>query len=247
MAWNKINNYIYFYHLEKFCVLPDCPESVTDSMVSDFASTNALARTAPVFSYQHSGPRNVTINFEFHRDMLNDINRNVSNLKDNVVDFSGKDYVDTLIKYLQAASLPEYNEYSSGAKTVIPPMVAIRFENNIFIKGVVSSGVTVTYKKPVLSDGKYALIDVSFTVSEVEPYDADYVAEAGSFRGLTRTFKNGIYKDTDNSPTITIKNVSGTSSSVSKAETVESSTKLQKQKSTDTSTTKFKIPYTGVE
>lgn len=246
MAWNKINNYIYFYHLEKFCVLPDCPENVTDAMASEFASTNALARTAPVFSYQHSGPRTMSVNLEFHRDMMNDLNRNVSNLKDNVVDFSGDDYVDTLIKYLQAIALPKYNEYSSGSKTVIPPMIAVRFENNIFIKGVVTSGIQVTYKKPILIDGKYAVIDVSFTVSEVEPYDADYVVEAGSFRGLTRTFKNGIYADTDDSPTITVKNNGSTASKISTANTVNVSTidrkhgtsvKLSKRKSPDISTT----------
>ena len=77
MAWNKINNYIYFYHLEKFCVLPDCPENITDVMPTSFSNTNALARTAPVFSYNNSGPRRVTVGFEFHRDMLNDINRNL--------------------------------------------------------------------------------------------------------------------------------------------------------------------------
>lgn len=248
MAWNKINNYIYFYHLDKFCVLPDCPESVSDNMTSDFASTNALARTAPVFSYQHSGPRQVTITLEFHRDMLNDINRNVSNLKDNVVDFSGNDYVDTLVKYLQSIALPKYNEYASGAKAVIPPMIAVRFENNIFIKGVVQGGVQVTYKKPILIDGKYAVIDVTFSVSEVEPYDADYVVEAGSFRGLTRTFKNGIYKDTNDSPTITVKSNNSTAAPISVANSVNTSgiadntkhgvsVKVQKKKDPDTSVT----------
>ena len=249
-ARSLIDTYIYFYHLDKFCVLPDYPESVTDSMTTTFSTTNALARTAPVFSYQNSGPRTVNVNFQFHRDMLNDINRNVSNLKDNVVDFSGDDYVDTLIKYLQAASLPKYNEYSSGAKTVIPPMVALRFGNSIFIKGVINSTVTVTYKKPILIDNKYACIDVGFTVYEVEPYDADYVSQHGSFRGLTRTFKNGIYKDTSDSPTInTTRNTSSTAGT-SKVETITKTNKVKEQKkvTTDTSTTKgFQIPHTGVE
>lgn len=247
MAWNKINNYIYFYHLEKFCVLPDCPENVQDTMPSSFSSTNALARTAPVFSYNNSGPRRVTVGFEFHRDMLNDINRNVSNLKDNVVDFSGDDYIDTLIKYLQAVSMPRYNEYSSGAKTVIPPMVAIRFENDIFIKGVVENGIQVTYKKPILISGKYAVIDIQFTVSEVEPYDADYVVEAGSFRGLTRTFKSGIYVDTDTSPTVSVTKNTKSKSGVSKTETVKKFATLTSKKNARTSTTTFIPPHTGVE
>ena len=247
MTWDSIKNYIYLYHLDKFCVLPDCPESVTDNMATSFASTNALARTAPVFSYQNSGPRTVTVNLKFHRDMLNDINRNVSNLKDNVVDFSGDDYVDTLVKYLQSIALPKYNEYSSGAKTVIPPMVAIRFENDIFIKGVVASGITVTYTKPVLVDGKYALVDVQFTVSEVEPYEADYVAQQGSFRGLLRTFKNGVYKDTSSAPTINLSKNTGSKAGTSKTGTVKSTQKVEQQKKVDNPTTGFTIPHTGVE
>lgn len=145
------NSYIYFYHLNKFCILPDYPESLSDTLQAKFTETNALARTAPVFSYQNSGPRQVSsVSLTLHRDMMEGLNFNVSNLKDDVVDFSGDDYIDTLIKYLQAAALPKYNEYSSGSKAVIPPMVAIRFGNDIFIKGVVTGGIQLNYQKPIL-------------------------------------------------------------------------------------------------
>lgn len=210
-----LNAYIYLYHLDKFCVLPDYPESIQDNMPTEFNSTNALARTAPVFSYKHSGPRTVQVSLKMHRDLMNDINIGVSNLKDNVVDFSGKDYIDVLVKYLQASSMPKYNEYSSGSKMVIPPMVALRFGNSIFIKGVITSGISVTYSKPILIDDKYALVDVSFTVSEVDPYEAESVAELGSFRGITRTFKDGIYKDTDESPTINVARTNQSNNSIS--------------------------------
>ena len=203
----RLNAWIYFYHLDKFCVLPDYPETVQDSMKSDFTETNALARTAPVFSYQHSGPRTITINFKLHRDMMRDLNRGVSNLKDNVVDFSSEDYIDTLIRYLQAIALPKYNAYSANSKAVVPPMVAIRFGNNIFIKGVVSSGITVTYSKPILIDDKYAIADINFTVSEVDPYDAEKVVEMGSFRGITKSFKDGIFKETEASVSVNQSNV----------------------------------------
>ena len=196
-----IPNYIYFYHLDEFCVLPLYPETITDQMSSKFAETNALSRSAPVFSYINSGPRSVNISLKLHRDLMNDLNRDVSNIKANVVDFSKGDYIDTLIKYLQAISLPRYKNYSTGSKSVIPPMVAIRFGNDIFIKGVVDSGVTVTYSKPIMVDNKYAQAEISFSIKEVDPYDADYVAgkydngEGGSFRGLFDSrFKGGIYK-----------------------------------------------------
>lgn len=203
-----IDNYIYFYHLEKFCVLPLYPETITDTLNSTFQPTNALSRSAPVYTYSNSGPRTVTINLDLHRDLMNDVNTNVSNLKTNVVEFRNEyynnrdeDYVDILIKYLQSVALPKYQVYNSGSKSVIPPMVAIRFGNDIFIKGVVTSGITVTYKKPILVGNKYAIANVSFTVTETDPYDADTVVQTGSFRGISSTFKGGIYKDNTSSLT----------------------------------------------
>lgn len=196
-----IPNYIYFYHLDEFCVLPFYPEEISDSMSSKFAETNALSRSSPVFSYINSGPRQVQLNLNLHRDLMNDLNKDISNIKKNVVDFSKEDYVDTLVKYLQAIALPRYKNYSAGSRSVIPPMIAVRFGNDIFIKGVVTSGIQTTYRKPIMVDNKYAQITLSFTVYEVDPYDADYVAgkydngEGGSFRGLfDSNFRGGIYK-----------------------------------------------------
>ena len=202
-----IDNYIYFYHIEKFCVLPIYPESISDTIASNFGQTNALSRTAPVFTYQNSGPRTVTVSLSLHRDMMNDLNKNVSNLKSaDVVDFSGDDYIDVLIKHLQSVALPRYRVYTSGSKSVIPPMVCVRFGNELFIKGVVTSGITITYKKPILSNNKYALVDVQFTISETDPYDADTVLAEGSFRGITRSFKDGIYKSNYVGPNLSTNN-----------------------------------------
>lgn len=202
-AFKMIDNYIYLYHLDKFCVLPTYPDTLTDNMATEFKSTNALSRSAPVFSYINSGPRTITINLPLHRDLMRDLNKGVSNLKDNVVDFTDEDYVDTLINYLQACALPKYNVYSSGSKSVIPPMVAIRFGNTMFIKGVITSGISVDYEKPVLWNGKYASAKVSFTVSETDPYDAESVVSEGSFRGITAAFKNGIYASDNDASSIT--------------------------------------------
>jgi len=182
---NLINNYIYLYHTEEFLILPLYPETITDSMQSTFSSTNALSRSAPVFSYSNSGPRSIQITLNLHRDMLDGVNIDVSNMKiENIND----DYVDTLIKKLQSIALPRY---LVGSKTVVPPMVAIRFGDEIFIKGVVTNGITVTYNKPIIivndNESKYAQVTIGFSVSEVDPYDADSVGRLGGFRGLTRT------------------------------------------------------------
>ena len=66
-------------------------------------------------------------------------------------------------------------------------MVAIRLGNEIFIKGVVVGNVGVIYNKPILENDKYAIANISFSVYEVNPYDAETVAKEGSFRGLTST------------------------------------------------------------
>lgn len=187
MKFNFIDNYIYLYQYDEFLIIPIYPETITDSMNSTFTETNVLSRSAPLFAYSYSGPRTIQLSLVFHRDMINDINVNVSNLKVEV----GDDYIDTLIKRLQSVALPKY---SVGDKSVEPPMVAVRFGNDIFIKGVVNNGITVTYSGPILSDKKYAVATISFTVSEIDPYDSQTVYNNGSFRGLTAAFKNGVYK-----------------------------------------------------
>lgn len=184
---NFIDNYIYLYHLDQFVVLPAPPERVSDTLLSTFNTTNILMRTAPIFSYSNSGPRTVSVNISLRRDMFDDINAGVSDLKVEV----GDDYADTIIKCLQASALPKY---ALQSKMVDPPMVAVRFGNDIFIKGVVNGGVTVTYDLPMLSNGKYATVDIQFTVSEVDPYDAETVASVGSLRGLSRTLERSLYK-----------------------------------------------------
>jgi hypothetical protein len=193
---NLINNYIYLYHTEEFLIIPTYPDTISDSMQSTFGSTNALSRSAPVFSFSNSGPRIVRINLPLHRDILDNVNINISNLKvgqDVLPSVGGianlnDDYLDTLIKRLQSIALPRY---LAGSKTVVPPMVAVRFGDEIFIKGVVTGGVSVTYNKPIIivngRESKYSLVTVAFDVSEVDPYDADSVSRLGGFRGLTKT------------------------------------------------------------
>ena len=178
-----VTNYIYLYHTDKFIIIPEYPESITDNMTSTFNQTTALSRSAPVFTYANSGPRVVTINLELHRDMVNDLNITAgnTNLKSNVVSQTD-DYVDILIKELQSIALPRYNVNN---RAVIPPRVAIRFGNELFISGVVNSAIQCTYSKPILSNGKYAKVSISFTVYEYDPYDATLVSQLGSFRGIT--------------------------------------------------------------
>ena len=73
-AYRLIENYIYIYQLDKYIILPVYPEQLTDNLGSQFAEENILSRTAPVYSYSHSGPRTVQFNFQLHRDLMNSVN-----------------------------------------------------------------------------------------------------------------------------------------------------------------------------
>lgn len=181
-----IENYIYLYHIKQFIVIPVYPESITDSMQPQFNTTTPLARSAPIYSYSSSGPRTVGITLKLHREMMAMVNRNLSNIKLDL----GDDYVDTLVKQIQACSVPMY---ASSQKMVDPPLVALRIGNEIFIKGVVTSGVSITYETPILQGDKYAQATISFTVSEVEPFDAETVAETGSYRGIDTTLERNLW------------------------------------------------------
>lgn len=185
-----IDNYIYLYNVDKFILLPTYPESISDSLPASFSQTTPLSRSAPIFAYSNSGPRSVSVSLSLHRDMMSQINYGVSNINLNEIEL-GDDYVDTLVKHLQAIALPKY---ASATKMVNPPMIALRFGNEIYIKGVVNGGINVTYSGPLLPNNKYALVDISFTVYEVDPYDAESVWNQGSFRGINRTLERRLYK-----------------------------------------------------
>ena len=152
-------------------------------MGSSFAETNALSRSAPVFSYLNSGPREVQISLQLHRDMMDEVNFKHCN----VTPDDGDDYVDMFIKKLLAVALPNYH---TASKEVEPPMVAVKLGEQLFIKGIVNGGVTVEYNKPILTNNKYSLVNIGFKISEVDPMDALSISEVGSYRKITRTFQN---------------------------------------------------------
>lgn len=180
--------YLYISHLDEpyqYWMLPGYPDEVTDTMDSSFGTTTALGRSAPVYTFSSSGPRSVAITLRFHRDMFEEINRASGNNKFTDAD----DMAEKFIHALQAIAVPKYN---LSNKAIEPPLVAVRLGREVFIKGVVSSGISVTYSKPILVNEKYAGIQISFTVSEVDPYDASTVFQNGSFRGMTATMRHGM-------------------------------------------------------
>lgn len=153
-------------------------------MQVNFNPTSVLGRTAPVQTYSSSGPRTVQISIPLHRDIMDQINAGISNAK---LD-TGEDYVDNLLKALQAIALPKY---SMNNKLIEPPMVALRLGEEITIKGIVSGSIGLSFEKPILSNGKYACVDVSLQITEIDPYDSQQVFKQGGFRTMVQTLKDG--------------------------------------------------------
>lgn len=196
-----IENYIYIYQLDKYVIIPTYPDSLSDNLGSTFSTSNPLARTAPIYSYSYSGPRSVRIQLKLHRDMVNEENfASKQNLLQNSIvaeaynDKEGNsDYVDILIRYLQAMALPSYAS-ATASKMLNPPMIAVRFGNTLFIKGIVNGNVGVDYSGPISEDGKYQVVDINFDVNEVDPQDAETISQWGSFRGLEKVLTRNLYK-----------------------------------------------------
>lgn len=188
-VFSMIDNYIYLYHTDTLIAIPTYPESISDVMGINYSNTTPLSRSAPIFSFVNSGPRSFSVSLNLHRDMMNDINVASSNLQ--ISNLDDEDYVDHMIKQLNAAVLPRY---AAAEKMVNPPIIAVRFGNDIFCKGVITSGITTTYSGPILRTDKYAQVNIDFTINEIDPYDADTVMQVGHYRGLNTSLERRIWK-----------------------------------------------------
>ena len=164
-------NYIVLHHIGKTFVIPVDPDAISDNMSVAFAESTPLSRSAPIYSYQSSGPRSVQVSFTLHRDLCKEYNP------------GAEDMVDELITNLNALVLPDYN---SASKIVNPPLVSLKIRDEIYIKGVVTGSVGITYNLPLINYGtedkalyKYALVNISFGVSEITPYSASILPSVG--------------------------------------------------------------------
>ncbi len=185
-----IDNYMYMYHTQTLIVLPTYPEQIQDSMGANFAQTTPLARSAPIFSYQNSGPRSINVSLKLQRELMTQVNWRVSNASVAM----GDDYVDTMIKQMRAAVMPKY---SASSKMVDPPIIAVRFGDDIFCKGVINGSISISYDLPIIEDregkSKYSIVNVAFPMVEVDPYEAESVMVLGGYRGLSTTLERNIW------------------------------------------------------
>ena len=162
-------NYIIFHHTGKKIIIPVDPETLQDSMSANFASSTPLSRSAPIYSYQNSGPRSVQVSFTLHRDLCKEYNQDT------------EDAVEDLITNLDQMVLPDYN---SVGKIVNPPVVSLKIRDEVFIKGIVTN-VSHTYNLPIINyngKDKYAVVNLSFSVNEITPFSASIIPKIGQYR-----------------------------------------------------------------
>ena len=193
--YQPIDNYIYLYHLNALIILPGYPDMIQDTTSVSYQQSKSLGRSAPIFSYTGSGPRTMQISLKIHREALNLMNYTSSNSDLTPWFNPDEDYTDVIIRLIQAAALPVY---AASEKMVDPPLVACRFGNDIYIKGIIDGPVGIEYEYPILKNNKMARVGISFNVAEVDAYDATMVSQIGSFRdpgdiNINPTLDNEVY------------------------------------------------------
>ena len=89
-------------------------------------------------------------------------------------------------------------EYIDPVKMVNPPLAAIRIADQVFCKGVIQEA-QIGYRLPVVETRggtKYAVVELSFTIAEIEAYSASEIARQGSFRGLSSSLERKVIAST---------------------------------------------------
>lgn len=151
-------SYISLNHLNRRYTLPIVPDSVSDRSQSNFSTNTPLGRSAPVYIYNGSGPREVSLSFDLHREL------------------EGGSNIDDIVKGLQASVMPTYG----GARKIVAPTVTLSIINTVRITGVCRN-VDIEWKKPIINN-HYQLCTISLSISELSAYDAYNVLATGSRR-----------------------------------------------------------------
>lgn len=160
-----IEAWIYCYHLDKFFNLPTTPNELPNTYATKFTVEEVMNRTAPKASFSGSGPRTLNINLSIHSQLFAlDNPESPSITKD-------------LIKALIACSYPGFNFETSE---IVPPMVLMKFGEAASIRGVINSGINVTFSEPWLKDGTLAMANINFTVTEIDQFSAEYISKFGA-------------------------------------------------------------------
>lgn len=146
---------------------PCYPESISDTDTANYSAQNILGRSEPFQIYNNSGPRTVSVSFTMHREM-------VHNGYSYEADY---DYVENLVNLLKSACYPNYGSSIAAVK------VTLVVGKNTKITGIIGGNVNDNWSGPII-DGKYQMVDVSFSVVECtgNPLSQSQVKSLGGYR-----------------------------------------------------------------
>lgn len=135
--------------------LPCYPEEIEDSRKANYTTMpNLLYTYEPWYVYESSGPRSNSYRITFHRDM-----------------WSG-DHTDgkanELVRFFEANCYPDYK----GAAVNIPT-VTLYIKGKPLVSGIMES-VSTNWSGPILSDGFYAVCELSFVITEISKRALNY-------------------------------------------------------------------------
>lgn len=129
---------------------PVYPEEFDDGVSANYEEMNEmLYQYEPWKVYKSSGPRELTLDFEFHRDMWTGDHRDGC--------------ANDLIRGCEANCYPQYN-----GSLVNVPIVTIYIHGTRLITGVMTS-CKPHWSGPIGLDGFYLMCKLSITITEVSP------------------------------------------------------------------------------
>ena len=198
---NKFQSYVYIYHMGLKFNLPVLPDSINDSLPISFNQEPILARSAPQITFSNAGPRTLGITLKLHRHLFCLENADVEHYRDvnnilmarvpagdgQIVSAPATDVLDIFINAMLTLSLPKYTDTT---KVLVPPSILIRFGEESCIRGV-PSNISKTASGVWLKNGKLSEISLTFTITEVEPFSAQYVAKNGTLRSISTDLQRG--------------------------------------------------------
>lgn len=146
---------------------PCFPESVSDTSTANFSEMNPIGRSEPFQIYQNSGPREVSVSFTMHKEMVHTTP------------------IEALVNAVKATTYPlgsrnassTFN-YSTANGIDIVPKVHLVIGRSIDITGVIKGSVGIKWYGTINKFDRYNMVDLDFTVTECtgDPKTAGRVA-----------------------------------------------------------------------
>lgn len=154
LPWGEIGLYSSLSP-DEMLYFPVYPDGFDDGFSANYDEMGEmLYQYEPWKVYKASGPREISFNFSFHRDMWTGDHRDGN--------------ANALIRGCEANCFPEFD-----GSLVNVPIVTMYIHGKNFITGVMTD-CKVKWDKPIGLDGFYLRCDLSFRIVEVSPEALNY-------------------------------------------------------------------------